>query len=516
MSHSTGSISDFDYGLVLKKPEKISKKRSKKKQELLVQLKQSQERNHQTDFGVSRRKEKNKELLFHKKNIKQKLPKDLSPTGKEFLREAKIVKNDGNVIRGISKEGNIVTAMRDKDFGWVVINSNPKGFLEPYTSTKKRYVLKYGTKEKVRTMLFLGPKRIDETTEIPCFDSKQKLGDKTSILIDSLSNQSLKRGSLIKKGGYGKVKKGGRTKTGKKIVSKTQIKGRRGEKYLEMTLTEIERNNICAKKSKNIISCEIVGLKRDKDGRVKLYYSMPRMGVDYVSKIKELSDDPETRFRQVFPVIGDLLSALAGVHDAGFVFLDLKLSNFLSPLKEDSGEGAKLCDFGCTKTLDELYWVFKKGEIIGTRFYMAPEMVLYKKIARHRKCVEKGISCERVKKKVSNVRKQFLPKIDSWAVGILIVELLTKKLIRSIMEMKGRTKEYLELLYTNPIKVTNTLMKELKVICKEIKDNRFSEVIKELDTLLRGLFKLDLNKRMKISDAYKRWKKMKLPGIQKK
>ncbi|MDR0404963.1 MAG: protein kinase, partial [Oscillospiraceae bacterium] len=91
-------------------------------------------------------------------------------------------------------------------------------------------------------------------------------------------------------------------------------------------------------------------------------------------------------------VIGEIISGLAAIHDGGCVHRDIKPQNIMI----NGGEHVKIIDFGVSNFITQFNSLLKTR--IGTPLYMAPEML---------------------------DGKPYSPKVDIWALGVLIYEITT-------------------------------------------------------------------------------------------
>lgn len=110
----------------------------------------------------------------------------------------------------------------------------------------------------------------------------------------------------------------------------------------------------------------------------------------------ELFDDIKLRGKykeeEARPIIGKILSALNYMHGEGYVHCDIKPENIMVKNQE-----TKLIDFGCSRKLKNGQ---KIGKILGTAYYVAPEVI----------------------------EEEFDNKADIWSLGIILYIMLTKKI----------------------------------------------------------------------------------------
>lgn len=98
----------------------------------------------------------------------------------------------------------------------------------------------------------------------------------------------------------------------------------------------------------------------------------------------------------------DLLLALRGLHQAGHVHTDIKAGNILY----DPGKGARLADLGSARRS------LRQGDLLGSREYTAPEVLVGSPLG---------------------------PKVDLWALGCCLVEMLCGRFLfdpRAVAERK--------------------------------------------------------------------------------
>ncbi len=110
------------------------------------------------------------------------------------------------------------------------------------------------------------------------------------------------------------------------------------------------------------------------------------------------------KWRDVVPMLDELLSALSAAHAVGVIHRDLKPGNVFVESKPDGEKGIKVIDFGLAKQADRAGGSVKPtnpGTLLGTPAFMAPEQVLGTKVT---------------------------PQTDLYAVGGIAYQMLTNHL----------------------------------------------------------------------------------------
>lgn len=102
--------------------------------------------------------------------------------------------------------------------------------------------------------------------------------------------------------------------------------------------------------------------------------------------------------KQIAKYIWQLCDALRFLHYYGVIHADVKLENILI----DDSDNIRVCDFGLAQITNEEYESNYKRGVCGTIGYIAPEVY---------KDEKNGVT----------------PSIDSWAVGVVLYELLYRK-----------------------------------------------------------------------------------------
>ena len=101
---------------------------------------------------------------------------------------------------------------------------------------------------------------------------------------------------------------------------------------------------------------------------------------------------------EVFEIITQVLSALVAAHDKGIIHRDIKPENVFLAVRVGCPPVVKLLDFGIVKPTDDDLELTHAGTIMGTPFYMAPELI-------------RGAA--------------FDHRIDLYACGVMLFEMLT-------------------------------------------------------------------------------------------
>jgi serine/threonine protein kinase len=141
--------------------------------------------------------------------------------------------------------------------------------------------------------------------------------------------------------------------------------------------------------------CGVHDLGTLADGRP--YIVMDRLqGGTLASRILR---DGAVEARDIVPIIVQLLSALAAVHEIGVIHRDLKPQNvFLTP-RADGAPWVKLLDFGLSRGgTGDATPILGPGFVVGTPIYMAPEQISGKRLDR---------------------------RVDIWASGVILYEALS-------------------------------------------------------------------------------------------
>ena len=142
--------------------------------------------------------------------------------------------------------------------------------------------------------------------------------------------------------------------------------------------------------------CNIFHTGRAADGSP--YLVMERLfGESMAERITSLGPRP---FRELAPLICQVLDALQAAHDKGILHRDLKPENVFVEQPDDNILRAKLLDFGISKAigLDFMHQqrLTHTGMVMGTPYYMAPEQARGDSGLDHR--------------------------VDLWAVGVMLYE----------------------------------------------------------------------------------------------
>ena len=146
--------------------------------------------------------------------------------------------------------------------------------------------------------------------------------------------------------------------------------------------------------------CEIFDMGQIEDG--SHFLVMERLiGESLADRIKEAGS---LDFRELGPLVRQILAALEAAHDKGILHRDLKPENiFIAEASNGGGRRAKLLDFGISKSMSYDFVRDQRlthtGMVMGTPYYMAPEQ------ARG----DSGLD----------------QRVDLWAVGVIMYEALT-------------------------------------------------------------------------------------------
>ncbi|CAG8480113.1 4547_t:CDS:2 [Funneliformis mosseae] len=141
-------------------------------------------------------------------------------------------------------------------------------------------------------------------------------------------------------------------------------------------------------KHKNIVDCKESFLRWDGKTR-EVWIAMEKCARgDVTNRAGKITQ------REVGRIAGELLSALKHLHANGVIHRDIKLSNILA----DANNEIKLADFGISSLTPT-----STTAMVGTIPYMAPDVVLV------------------------GPDRPYDTKVDIWAIGVCILELLTGK-----------------------------------------------------------------------------------------
>ena len=108
--------------------------------------------------------------------------------------------------------------------------------------------------------------------------------------------------------------------------------------------------------------------------------------------------------KETYPLIDELLGALAAAHQVGVIHRDLKPGNVFVENKPDGKRAIKVIDFGLARQADRAGGSVRPtnpGTLLGTPAFMAPEQVLGTKVS---------------------------PETDLYAVGGIAYQMLTNHL----------------------------------------------------------------------------------------
>ena len=222
--------------------------------------------------------------------------------------------------------------------------------------------------------------------------AQMKLGEAIIILLIVLSGSFLglyffsgwileKRSALIgpyrikgviARGGMGTVYRAKSLNTGEEVA----LKVLRRELYTEQAAERFKRETMFLKKLNhpNIVRFISSGQHGE-----RLYFAMELIKGDTLQNIIErIFPLPlETNFQ----IVHQILSGLKFIHSKGIVHRDIKPSNVMVVGGERTLKGGKipkgaikLMDFGISKS-EELFKITTTGEVMGTPYFMAPELI---------------------------------------------------------------------------------------------------------------------------------------------
>ena len=265
--------------------------------------------------------------------------------------------------------------------------------------------------------------------------------------------------SLLGEGSYGKVFS--KHKNDKKLAIKhIQNSQNSGIK----NIPEINFLSFFFKSSPYIISMKQIKVD---DKKIKVYFNQADIDLrKYIknNKIEKL---------QIKKIILEILLALKSIHDANVIHQDIKPENILL-FKQNKFYQSQLCDFGISCFFNP----FEKNiDIASTPYYRAPEIY------------------------TQNYNK----KIDIWALGTILYELKTNKILLSSLD-NNINKSILHTIYNilpNECYPNDDIIKRDKnFFKKEIKKLKFEiEKNDEVYDLLINMLKIDPNERYDVNQC---------------
>jgi serine/threonine-protein kinase len=192
------------------------------------------------------------------------------------------------------------------------------------------------------------------------------------------------------KGGMGVVHRAWDTELGREVALK------RLRRDTVVSADQVERFRREAQAAARLHHPHIVPVLEFGEEAGQHYYTMAvAAGGSLTKHLPRLGDDP----RAAAALLAKVARAVQAAHEAGIVHRDLKPGNILL-----DGRGEPLvADFGLAKFLDADTEMTVTGQVLGTPAYMAPEQA-------------------------AGRTGQVTPRTDVWALGVILYQVLTRRL----------------------------------------------------------------------------------------
>jgi serine/threonine-protein kinase len=199
---------------------------------------------------------------------------------------------------------------------------------------------------------------------------------------------------VLGEGGMGRVYEAEHLKTGRHVALKVLHPRGRTRDIEERFRREAE--SILRIANPHVVDIERFGPSAD--GKF-LYLAMEMLRGESLDRVL-FNADPFEPLRAL-RIASQICQALAAAHEAGVIHRDLKPGNVMLVNRDGDADFAKILDFGLARLDVGEAALTRVGDLIGTFAYMAPEQ---------------------------GQGKPATPKVDIYAVGEILYEMLTKKL----------------------------------------------------------------------------------------
>ncbi|MFC1770994.1 protein kinase [Candidatus Margulisiibacteriota bacterium] len=386
--------------------------------------------NKSFDFGSY-----SKTFKFKTTKSKKKLLKKIPKRYQKYFN-GDFISGNKNLIRGTNKNGDFITAFKaitgpdSKETVWNLLITNKKGVggqTDPVTD------------QTIKTVLHLGDKKLSSPLFINFCDkrkTKKKKSQKIVTLTDNLDQKTIKKEeSLESTGKFSSMNNAGKSEDGLPLIGKTiepynipnTKKAKKPKKaqnnnvfsHIKNALGEVNLQEFFAKHTDGVLPINDICFYVDKTKKLKIYYTMQKLEKNYKDmKVSFIKLSLEERAKKVLQLVEKVLRYLVVIHGLFFIHRDLKPDNIMwGKGKGDIKEIIRIIDFGlsCHKSK-----VMKNIKHPGANVYLAPEIT---------KCLVKIIE----KETPSIIKSDDVFKGDIWALGIIILELLTTNALNKIL-----------------------------------------------------------------------------------